>query len=81
MGDYVSVVSAYFLLEKQASLWHHPKNVGKEKAMCTKQVELAQYHFAMVTPNCMRNIGVSSKGLLAYRKQLDEKSTKGRCGS
>ena len=35
-------------LKKAASLCCHSTNVGKEKAMCTEQVELAQSHLVMV---------------------------------
>jgi len=46
--DYGSVVSAYLSLKKATSLYCHLIDVGKERATCTKQVELKESHLAMV---------------------------------
>jgi len=46
--EYKSVVSTYFFLKKAAFLCHHPKDVQKEKALCTKQVEIIQSHLTML---------------------------------
>ena len=45
--DYRSTVSAYLSLKKATSLCCHLTIVGEQKVVCTKQVELAQFHLAM----------------------------------
>jgi len=39
-------VSAFLSLKKAASSCRHPDGVAKEKALCTKQVDLARPHLA-----------------------------------
>ena len=46
--DYGRTLSAFFSSKKVASVCHHPNHVEKQKAMCTRQVELAQSHLPMV---------------------------------
>ena len=41
MEDYGSAVSAFLSLKKAASSCRHLDDVAKEKAFCTKQVDLA----------------------------------------
>jgi len=45
--DYGSIVSAFLSLKKTSSMCYHPNDVGKEKAMCAKQVKLVQSYLAM----------------------------------